>query len=466
MQTGPGTTRLLGASRIGGIALDGGRTVQNDGALTWSSGDIVLGGGDAAVSAHAGTLSNAGVLRITADGVIGPQAGGTGMLHNTGVIAVAGRLTDKVNVDATLVNQGIIQVTSGTLSLNGGGSSSGPLMISDWSALCFGAPVHGGAGGAFSIVGGYAVGHTVVDGGTLDLSAADHVQFVNTLWLTGGGSLLLDGVAATAAQFAQDNAAVLSGSDTLRVTDIASLGDGVQTGVGTTVLLGQSSIEGTVQLDGGRTLENDGTLVWNRGSIALGSGDANASVQAGWLNNAAGGVLRIAGDGTVALAGGGGMLNAGTLIKSGGIGNALIEAELNNSGTVLVQSGTLTLDQAVSGAGGFEIDGTAKLDFGSVVSSGEAIRFLGGGGTLAVERTGVFGATVSGFAAGDALDLTALDFAASPTIGFIGGTGGGALTVGDGAHSVMIALLGDYTPSGFQLAGDGHGGVLVQQSSV
>ena len=79
-----GLTRLLGRTEIGGFALDGGRVLRNDGALTWSGGDIVLGGGDGAAPVQAGTLVNAGVMRITADAVIGPGARRQGVLRTRG----------------------------------------------------------------------------------------------------------------------------------------------------------------------------------------------------------------------------------------------------------------------------------------------------------------------------------------------------------------------------------------------
>jgi len=461
LQTGPGTTQLLGDSMIGGIALDDGRTLHNDGGLTWSAGSIMLGGGNSGAAAHAGTLSNAGVLRITAGAVIGPQSGGSGLLYNAGIIIVSDGIANETDLDAQLVNEGLIQLTSGTLSVNGGGYSDGQLLVGDAAVMRIGSPLRGEADAAFSVAGGYAVANTVVDGGTLDLAGASRIQFSGMASVIGGGMLLLGRTDALAADFSQDNGIVRSGGNALRVSGTAHFNAAVQSGTGTTTLLGQSSIDGVLQLDGGHTLENDGTLVWNAGSIGLGGGDATAVTHAGWLVNAAGGVLRIAGAGTVAATGSGGVTNAGTLLKSGSAGNALVATTLSNSGTVLVQSGTLTLADAVTGAGVFEIDGAARLDFASVVGSGESIRFVGGGGTLAVEQAGAFAAPVSGFTAGDALDLTALGFAAGPSLAFATKEGGGTLTVNDGTHGVTIGMLGSFAPAGFHLTADGHGGVLV-----
>ena len=465
LQTGAGSTRLLGGSTLGdGAAVDGGRTIQNDAALTWSAGNIVLGGGDASLPVHAGTLSNAGLLRITAAAVIGPAAGGSGVLDNAGVMLVdAG--AGETDIDAALVNRGVLQVAIGTLSLNGGGSSAGALLLVNSAAeLRFGVPAPGGAGGIFRITGGaYAVADTVVDGGTLDLSGASGFGPGAALSLDHGGGLLLGGLGAAAGLVQLNGGAVLSGTGRLTVSGGAQLGDGVQSGPGATVLLGQSSIDGAMQLDGGRTLENDGTLLWNGGSIVLGGGDAAAAAQTGTLTNAAGALFEIATDGTIALPGAGSVANAGALIRSAGTGAAVIAAELANSGTVTVQSGTLTLGQAVTGSGTFLIEG-ARLDFAGIVGGGATIRFLGGGGTLAVDTAGAFGAPVAGFAAGDALDLTSVGFTAGLNFGFAAGSGGGTLTVSDGTHSASVSMLGSYAPGGFILGSDGHGGVMVGYS--
>ena len=202
--------------------------------------------------------------------------------------------------------------------------------------------------------------------------------------------------------------------------------------------------------------------MWNAGSIALGSGDPGAATHAGTLTNGMSGLWQITGNGTLTAAGAGAVVNAGTLTRSGGTGAATIAAPLSNSGTVVVQSGTLAIAGAVSGSGTFLL-GSAALDFAGIVGGGETIQFLGGG-TLAVDPAGNFGGMVSGFASGDALDLTSIGFTAGANFGFAAGSGGGTLTVSDGTHSAAVSLLGSYAPAGFHLSGDGHGGVLVGYS--
>lgn len=465
LQTGAGVTRLFGGSTLGGgLALDGGRRLENDGVASWSSGTIVLGGGDAGAAPQAGTLTNAGVLCITAAAAIGPAAGGTGVLDNAGFIVVAG--AGETDIDAVLENRGVLEVASGTLSLNGGGSSTGAqLLVSGGAELRFGASVLGGTGGVFRIDGGlYGAADTVVDGGTLDLSGASAIGPLAALSLDHAGGLALGGLAPTVGNLTLTGGALLSGAGTLTANDSVQLGDGVQTGPGTTVLRGLASIAGVVQLDGGRTLDNEGWLTWNGGGIVLGSGDAAAANHAGTLINGRLGLLQIQTAGTIAAPGAGRVINAGMLTKAGGSGATVIAAELTNNGKVVVQGGTLTLDQAVAGNGSFLIQGANGLDFAAAVTGTETIQFLGGGGTLAVAGLGTFGGQVSGFAAGDGLDLTSVAFAPDLAVGFAAGGSSGTLTVGVGTFGAAVSLLGSYTPARFQISDDGHGGVLVGYS--
>ncbi len=82
--------------------------------------------------------------------------------------------------------------------------------------------------------------------------------------------------------------------------------------------------------------------------------------------------------------------------------------------------------------------------------------FVGSGGRLVIDSGAAFNATISGFAAGDRLNLAGIAFS-SATIAYSANT----LTVTDGAHSVMIDLLGQYMAAGFQDASNGAGGTII-----
>ena len=192
VESGSGVTRLYGTSVIGGagVALDGGRTLENDGWLNWSSGAITLGAGDASAVTQAGTLSNVSgaTLFVTASG--GRIADGSGgVVENAGVMAVyAGG--GEVDVDAAFDNTGYVQALSGTLSLNGGGSSNAAGLIEGSGAVLQFGTAASGVGGTFTVTGGfYDAAVTQVTGGTLDLSAASGVSFGTSVAVSGSGVL-------------------------------------------------------------------------------------------------------------------------------------------------------------------------------------------------------------------------------------------------------------------------------------
>jgi hypothetical protein len=455
VQSGSGVTKLFGTSVLGGagFSLDGGRTLENDGWLNWSSGNLTLGSGDASAVTQAGTLTNASgaTLFVTASGDQIVDAAG-GVVNNAGVIAVyAG--AGEVDIDAPLDNTGYIQALSGTLGLDGGGSSdAGHLIEAAGATLVFGGT------GTFTVTGGFynVAVTTVFNDETLDLSAASGASFGTVMGVYAGGTLALGNLFVEANDFVLDEGMVRS-NGILVVNGALSAAAGVLSGSGTTVLDAGGVITGEVQLDGGMTMQNGGTLTWMSGSIALGSGDASAATQAGVLNNLA--VFDIETDGTLSSPGSGEVFNSGTIDKSGGLGTTAVNAAMSNGGTVIASSGTLTFGQVVGGAGEFVLDGTATLDLVGGTGSGSTMQFLHPGGTLETQVLGQFASTISGFAAGDAIDAASVKFVTgTTTVGFTGGT----LTVTEGVQSVAFTLTGTYAAGGFHIIGpDANGGTEV-----
>ncbi len=242
---------------------------------------------------------------------------------------------------------------------------------------------------------------------------------------------------------------------------------GLQTGAGVTLLDGSSSIQGSLQVDGGHVLENTGALVWNTGSIALGSGDTSTTNQTGTLANDKSATITITGAGSVNNAnstGSGSIINAGTILKSTGTGATTVYAPLNNTGIVDVTAGSLVFEKAVTGSGTLEIGGMATLDFASTVGAGSTMRFLASEGTLEVQATGTFGATILGFAAGATIDAASLPLGSGTTLNFAAVGNTDTLTVSGGGHTAVFNLQGNYTPTGFHMTPDGHGGTGITYS--
>ncbi|MXN77346.1 Ig-like domain repeat protein [Burkholderia sp. 4701] len=156
-----------------------------------------------------------------------------------------------------------------------------------------------------------------------------------------------------------------------------------------------------------------------------------------------------------------GVVNTGTL-EATGSGGLVIDSAVANTGNLWANNGNLTIHGDVTGAGSATISGAATLEFGG--ASAESTTFAdGAAGTLKLDHSTGFTGTVSGFGAGDTLDLadvlyndhTTLSFTANDT-----GTGG-TLTVSDGAHTAQVALQGNLSAGGFQLSHDQGSGTVV-----
>ncbi|RQR33341.1 Ig-like domain repeat protein, partial [Burkholderia sp. Bp9143] len=153
--------------------------------------------------------------------------------------------------------------------------------------------------------------------------------------------------------------------------------------------------------------------------------------------------------------------NAGTLEATGG-GGLVIESAVTNTGNLWANNGNLTIHGDVTGAGSATISGAATLEFGG--ASAENTTFAdGAAGTLKLDQSAGFTGTVSGFGAGDSLDLTDVLFGDHTTLSFTAndaGTGG-TLTVSDGVHTAQVALQGNLSGGSFQLAHDQGSGTVV-----
>ncbi|WP_187436538.1 DUF4347 domain-containing protein, partial [Bradyrhizobium hipponense] len=89
----------------------------------------------------------------------------------------------------------------------------------------------------------------------------------------------------------------------------------------------------------------------------------------------------------------------------------------------------------------------------------------GATGTLILDASSQFTGTISGLSAVapfNAIDLVDIAFGANTTLVYLASsTDAGTLTVSDGTHTANIALSGQYGPTSFTIASDGHGGTTV-----
>jgi len=148
------------------------------------------------------------------------------------------------------------------------------------------------------------------------------------------------------------------------------------------------------------------------------------------------------------------------VVSSGGAGATELEG-----GYELVASGGIVSGATISA-------GTLEVASGGTIASSEVA--FAGGGTLQLDGGTGFGWHVSGFGAGDQIDLEDIAFV-PPTgkknqnaeVSYTAGINqSGTLTVTDGVHTANIALLGQYMAASFTAASDGHGGTLITYTSA
>lgn len=282
-----------------------------------------------------------------------------------------------------------------------------------------------------------------VSGGSLTINSTSSFSLQLTVW----GTLSL-GEHAIAARL--DQQGTIAGGGDFTVIGAASL-NGLQTGPGTTILQGASTIS-FLGLDGGRTLENQGTLTMSgNGEIDLGVNPFGASLGDATLQNDLNGVIDLQGVNHIGFveqlpAGDVSFTNAGTLKKTVGAGPAFIDVALTDTGAIRVETGALEFDAGLTIGG----SGAAR------VASGATLR-IGGGGSS--------GASAFTVAAGGRLEFAGHIFAAGGDVftlgaGKVGGTGtvavtGGELALGAGAVTVAGFAQGNLTQSRSIVSGSG-----------
>jgi hypothetical protein len=191
------------------------------------------------------------------------------------------------------------------------------------------------------------------------------------------------GIDAAVRQLVLDNpTATLGGPAALSVSESFTWRNGVLGGPASGVLVANGSLLMTgapagMQRSLARTLINTGSAIWDDPAIlALASG--------AMISNTAAGTFQLSGAGSIDAAGGSGFFaNAGVLRKSGS--NVTdFGAELRNTGTLRIESGSLNLRQGFQHAGSLEISNLAGLTLSSGNHNFTADSTLTGAGDLTI----------------------------------------------------------------------------------
>ena len=299
--------------------------MRNEGSVVWVAGTI-SGGEDA-------LIDNVGSFEARGDDVIQHNVfvAGTLTFHNRGSFTKSGG-TGATTVVLFFDNDGVLAAGAGTLRLHGGdngASETGEFAAAAGATLDF-------AAGSYSL----AAGASVSGPGTVAVSGAE-VGFGGTYAVSGStaisaGTANFSGPASTV--ILSQSGGTVGGAGVLSVSGSFGWSGGSQTGAGqTTIAVGASATIDAgafgVFLSGGRTVRNDGSVVWVAGTI---SGGEDALI-----DNV--GSFEARGDDVIQhnvfVAGTLTFHNSGSFTKSGGTGTTTITTPFDNDGTLEIAKG-------------------------------------------------------------------------------------------------------------------------------
>jgi hypothetical protein len=352
----------------GGITFNGsntnarnldGRTLANGGTAVLQEGFLTAYNGATLTNQPSATFDFQGdhFLYVSTGGATFDNLGTVTKSAGSGMTTIA----------ATFNNSGLVEVQSGTLSLNGGGTHSGTFQGS--GSLYFGGGTHtltgsimnlnvSVGGGAVAMNGTYQAANTALTGGTFTL-AAGLTAHSETLNLSGG---------------------TLTGEGDIVVSGLFIWASGTMGGAGATTASGGIVFSGNNgrNLDS-RTLANEGTAIFQDGFLTAYNGAL--------IHNAAGATWEFQGDDFLYTGTGGATFqNDGALSKSAGDGTMTIFPAFVNGGSVAVQSGTFWFGggftQTAAGILYVRIGGLTDFDQYNVGGAASL------GGTLDVALTG------------------------------------------------------------------------------
>ncbi len=273
--------------------------LTNYGTVNWQAGTLVVY--NLAPNDYIGAIWNqaGAVWNIQCDQTINSPYGG-GAFSNAGqVVKSAG--TNTTTFNDSFVSTGIAVAQSGTIQFSGGGSLSGSLQAAADAAI-------------------------YINGGTFVVNSGLNFEGPGTVQVTGGN-------------FSGTLSGTLNWSGG-QLTSGASL---------TIANNGVLNLEGGVSLFG--ALTNYGTVNWQAGTVTVYNLAPNGYTGAIW--NQAGAVWNIQCDQTINTPyGGGAFSNAGQVVKTAGTNSTTFNDSFVNSGSLIVQSGTINFSGGAIGMGG------------------------------------------------------------------------------------------------------------------
>ena len=345
---------------------------------------------------------------------------------------------------------GVSSITPGPpLTLGGGDSSGRPTFrIDGSSSLSLSAAIDvGDAAGPNAIIQNFGTFNLISDAAGIGVNPSGNGNFQNNAVLekTGGSG--------TSQLFASvtNTGTVSITTGTLEFDGPSNTLSGTISGVGT-IAFGA----GSTQLEVTPTVSNfliDGGNVTLAGNTSTLTG--SFTLLGGALNFGAAVTLTL----PAAVNFGGGSVTGGTLMLNGNTavtgGTTAIHPAVVNNGTIAASAGLLDLAGAVSGNGHITIGTGAVVDLGQTSAATQRVNFVDATGTLKIDQPGLFKSPISGFQAGDTIDLAGISATSALYLN------GGLRLFSGGTPLPQLTLSTPYAHNAFGIAPDGAGGTLV-----
>ncbi|MBD1211906.1 MAG: SBBP repeat-containing protein, partial [Dolichospermum circinale Clear-D4] len=323
--SGTGKKTISGALNLSNDLTLSTTTLETTGTTIWT-GNGTLYTGDGAIWNN----TSAGTIDLQNDADFVQNSNNKPTFNNAGTFTKSnGTTTNESYIDAIFNNTGTVQVKKGTLNLSGGGSNSGAFSIDSGATLKINNTYNFDAGNSITGAGNFNI-----ESGTTTVNAA-------STW-----SAPVNLIGAT-----------LTGAGALTISNQLNWTGGGLSGTGKKTVSGTLNLSGLLYL-GGTTLETSGATIWT-GSGHIIDGDG------GIWNNTSTGTIDLQNDVDFVQNSNNKPTfnNAGTFTKSNGTttDESSIGALFNNTGTVKVKAGTLSLIRGGTNTGSFSIDAGATL---------------------------------------------------------------------------------------------------------
>jgi hypothetical protein len=430
--TGSGSTTFnadVALSTNGLKDISNGRTVNFNGTTTWTNAAASQGrirtGSSATLNNNGTWLDQSAFTNSISQDFGGPAS----TFANAGTYTKSGAAT--TTIDIGFNNSGTVNLNAGTLALGAGGTSDGSTFnVAAGTVLNF----SGGTHTLNNIALGTGTGRMTVSGGTVN--ATGTLAFSGTLGAS-GGTFNANGT-ATSVGF-ELLGGTIGGTGSFTSTGAGLWTAGSMTGTGSTTFGGDLALNTNGLKDiTNRTLNFNGTTTWtnaaaSQGRIRTGS-SATLNNNGTWLDqNAFANQISQDFGGPAST-----FVNAGIYTK-GGAATTSIDIRFNNSGTVNVNAGTLTITGGLSNFSGstltggtFNVTGASIFSFSgaNVVTNAASITLDGAGSQFLNASGGANGLAnfASNAAAGSFTLRNGRNFTSAGAF-----TNAGTLTVGNGS---------------------------------